>query len=101
MAKWVKKIQETEEFIKKRREEKEKEKKEKGNKELMSGLINRCWQIVLDQLNDKNVELRIKRYVALEIVKKSVPRNVDANVNMTFEDFLIANLARKKNASLK
>lgn len=40
-------------------------------------ILNQAWQIVRDWIKDEHTPLKERRTVALELVKKSVPQNID------------------------
>jgi hypothetical protein len=47
------------------------------NEKLRASVTNKCWEIIDKALVNPNVPLKERRNMAMEIVKRSVPQNLD------------------------
>jgi hypothetical protein len=54
------------------------------NEKIRAAVIDKSWAILLDSLDDPNFNQQEKRKIALEIAKKTIPQQIDGNLNGNF-----------------
>lgn len=54
------------------------------DEKLRAAVIDKCWDILNTALDDDQVNDAEKRKIALEIVKKTIPQQIDGNLNGNF-----------------